>query len=138
MIMANTSGKLSALPPDDADEDRLRRVLGQSAPSAEPAVKTDQPLTNSKPGSSVSLPPPAGEMTIWPPQQEQVVTVREPPKVTVSVRISPHLQKCLTIIGGSIGWSPNKIMSVLMERGARELVDAFDQEGGVGAIKGLM
>ena len=72
-----------------------------------------------------------------PPEPEQRVVYKAPAKETVSVRINPHLKQCWGG-GEGIGWSANRIMTVMVERAARELIDAYSSGGGGAAIEHLM
>jgi hypothetical protein len=122
---------LSIVPPGsgaDEDEDRLRRLMGphggapQSPPPPEaPAHSTPGPQPHS-----------------MPPEPEQRVVYKAPAKETVSVRINPHLKQCLGVVGEGIGWSANRIMTVMVERAARELIDAYSSGGSGAAIEHLM
>ncbi|MBF0393839.1 MAG: hypothetical protein HQL38_14265 [Alphaproteobacteria bacterium] len=100
------SRRLSVLPPDGDDDERLRRALGQPAAEA--------------PAPSPASPAPA----------------RVPAaKVTVSVRMSPDTQARLAAIGDAIGWSSNKIMTHLVENQATVLSQAFERDGEAGVLK---
>jgi hypothetical protein len=130
---------LSIVPPGsgaDEDEDRLRRLMGphggasqsSSAPGA-PAAPAPTVPAHSAPGAQPHS---------MPPEPEQRVVYKAPAKETVSVRINPHLKQCLGVVGEGIGWSANRIMTVMVERAARELIDAYSSGGGGAAIEHLM
>ena len=129
---------LSIVPPGsgaDEDEDRLRRLMGphggasqSSAPSA-PAAPAPTVPAHSAPGAQPHS---------MPPEPEQRVVYKAPAKETVSVRINPYLKQCLGVVGEGIGWSANRIMTVMVERAARELIDAYSSGGGGAAIEHLM
>ena len=130
---------LSIVPPGsgaDEDEDRLRRLMGphggasqsSSAPGS-PAAPAPTVPTHSAPGAQPHS---------MPPEPEQRVVYKAPAKETVSVRINPHLKQCLGVVGEGIGWSANRIMTVMVERAARELIDAYSSGGGGAAIEHLM
>src|SRR5687768_16776676 len=129
---------LSIVPPGsgaDEDEDRLRRLMGphggasqSSAPRA-PAAPAPTVPAHSAPGAQPHS---------MPPEPEQRVVYKAPAKETVSVRINPHLKQCLGVVGEGIGWSANRIMTVMVERAARELIDAYSSGGGGAAIEHLM
>jgi hypothetical protein len=114
---------LSIVPPGsgaDEDEDRLRRLMGPHG------------------GAPQSPPPPGAPPHSMPPEPEQRVVYKAPAKETVSVRINPHLKQCLGVVGEGIGWSANRIMTVMVERAARELIDAYSSGGSGAAIEHLM
>ena len=130
---------LSIVPPGsgaDEDEDRLRRLMGPHGGA---------PQSSSAPGSPAAPAPtvpahsaPGAQPHSMPPEPEQRVVYKAPAKETVSVRINPHLKQCLGVVGEGIGWSANRIMTVMVERVARELIDAYSSGGGGAAIEHLM
>jgi hypothetical protein len=129
---------LSIVPPGsgpDEDEDRLRRLMGPhgGAPQSPPAAGAPvaAPMVSAHSGSG---PQPHS----MPPEPEKRVVYKAPAKETVSVRINPHLKQCLGVVGEGIGWSANRIMTVMVERAARELIDAYSSGGGGAAIEHLM
>jgi hypothetical protein len=118
----------------DEDEDRLRRLMGPhgaALPAREPEVEPRRSVLARAPSTPAS--PQA-----MPPEPEQRVVLKAPSKETVSVRINPHLKQCLAVVGDGIGWSANRIMTVMIERAARELIDAYSNGGGGAAIEHLM
>ena len=130
---------LSIVPPGsgaDEDEDRLRRLMGPHGGASQ---------SSSAPGASAVPAPtvpahsaPGAQPHSMPPEPEQRVVYKAPAKETVSVRINPHLKQCLGVVGEGIGWSANRIMTVMVERAARELIDAYSRGGGGAAIEHLM
>ena len=130
---------LSIVPPGsgaDEDEDRLRRLMGPhgGAPQSPPPPGAPAAPASAVPAHSAPGPQPHS----MPPEPEQRVVYKAPAKETVSVRINPHLKQCLGVVGEGIGWSANRIMTVMVERAARELIDAYSSGGGGPAIEHLM
>lgn len=112
------AGKGLSVMPLDAqdieDENRLAQALGRKS------------VPTTKRG---------GQM---PPEPEQRVVLKPAAKETVSVRINPHLKQCLAVVGEGINWSANQIMTMIVEREARRLIDVFNSGGSGAAIEHLM
>ena len=130
---------LSIVPPGsgaDEDEDRLRRLMGPhgGAPQSPSAPGMPAAPAPTVPAHSAL----GAQPHSMPPEPEQRVVYKAPAKETVSVRINPHLKQCLGVVGEGIGWSANRIMTVMVERAARELIDAYSNGGGGAAIEHLM
>lgn len=103
---------MPVVPPEEAvRNDEMRRAMGPHAPR-----HASQPI---------------------PPRPEPTVVYKDPTRKTVSVRIGPHHIDRLAVVARSIGWTPNRIMTVLVESGAAGLVEAYAEGGSGAAIQHL-
>jgi hypothetical protein len=72
-----------------------------------------------------------------PPEAAPPVPPRGGPKYTVSLRIDGETRSAIEEVASTVGWSSNRVLATLVERGGRDLTTAMET-GGPAAVLDIL